>query len=57
MSSGLTDDERERIASFSETPSHARSPDDLTPDQPDEAQRDGGDESLFTAVWHRLRRR
>jgi len=56
MSSGITDDDRERIASFCETPSHARSPDDLTPDQRDDQPAEESPESLFSAVWHRLRR-
>ncbi|UPV76318.1 hypothetical protein M0R89_19335 (plasmid) [Halorussus limi] len=57
MSSGITDDDKERIASFCETPSHARSPDDLTPDQSDDRRDDDGDESLFRAVWHRIQGR
>lgn len=57
MSSGLTDDDKERIATFCETPPYDRSPDDLTPD-PDDAAGDGdAPESLLGAVWHRLRRR
>lgn len=58
MSSGLTDDDRERIESFCETPPYDRSPEDLTPQREytDDVRtaRSETDESLFTAVWHRL---
>jgi hypothetical protein len=61
MSSGLTDDDRERIESFCETPSHDRSPDDLLPERTysDDVGpvRREGDESALAALWHRLRRR
>lgn len=61
MSSGLTDDDKERIETFSETPSYDRSPEDLTPERQyaDDVRmnRNDADESLFAAVWHRLRRR
>lgn len=61
MSSGITDDDKERIESFCETPPYDRSPDDLTPDTQytDDVRmgRGDGDESLLAVVWHRLRRR
>jgi len=61
MSSGITDDDKERIESFCETPPYARSPEDLTPETQytDDVRlsRGDGDESLLAAVWHRLRRR
>jgi hypothetical protein len=61
MSSGLTDDDKERIETFCETPSYDRSPEDLTPEQQyaDDVRmsRNDADESLLEAVWHRLRHR
>ncbi|WP_137286155.1 hypothetical protein [Halorussus salinisoli] len=61
MSSGLTDDDKERIETFCKTPPYARSPDDLTPDQqyaddvrPPRGETDG---SVVAAVWHRIRGR
>ena len=61
MSSGLTDDDKERIERFCESPAHDRSPEDLTPDRQyaDDVRVNGGDadESLLGAVLHRLRRR
>lgn len=56
MSSGITEDDRERIASFCETPSHARSPDDLIPDRRDDRPTEETPNSLLNAVWQRLRR-
>jgi hypothetical protein len=61
MSSGLTDDDKERIETFCKTPSYDRSPEDLTPEQQyaDDVRvnRSDTEESVFAAVWHRLRRR
>ncbi|MFC7079019.1 hypothetical protein [Halorussus caseinilyticus] len=61
MSSGLTEDDRERIEAFCETPPYDRSPEDLRPDPQcadDVRSPDGeSDGSLVAAVYHRLRRR
>lgn len=61
MSSGLTDDDRKRIETFSETPSHARSPEDLVPEQKyTDDVRTGDDESrgsLLDGLLAKLRER
>ncbi|MFC4451546.1 hypothetical protein [Halorussus aquaticus] len=61
MSSELSDDERERIETYCETPPYDRSPDVLLPDgeYDDDVPRprEGSGGSLFRTVWHRLRRR
>lgn len=57
MSSELTEDDRERIESFCETPPYARSPEDLTPGRDDDPDQQEADESMFATVWNLVRRR
>ncbi|NEU58075.1 hypothetical protein [Halorussus sp. MSC15.2] len=60
MSSELSDDERERIETYCETPPYDRSPEDLLPNgEYDDVPRprEESEGSLFRTVWDRLRSR
>lgn len=61
MSSGLTDDDKQRIESFCETPPYDRSPEDLTPEQQytDDVPMPGdeSESSLLSAFLNSLRNR